>query len=520
MDENYMIGKRILETLTTSLYEEPIVVFREYVQNSLDSKIEAEKLGKDTSGFRVNITIDKENATITIEDNGMGIPTSNFKDKMLRLSHSDKKDRPGHIGFRGIGRLSALPLCKKLAFESKYAEEDVINVCIFDAEKYAVELDKKEDNGVLRLIEDITSFSSRQPCDDEGDQFFRVTIENYSTEIHQLLASNSFEKDLKSLLPLRYSEEFSESKLILDKYREYMEHSLETYMCPVYLDGTLLEKPYTNKDIGVSGIIFWNVSMKQNDSSKKLGLMWFTFDTKIDANNVWKKRNIHGILLRSKNMLMGSNSMFADQASKLPIKTRTYKEMIAALYGVSGEMLIYSEDLEDNAKRDWFRMSLESAYLMNYMNTFLETLQQYRYAISKYLNIKEGATKEKAYANVKDRLKDLLEADPEETLSDVVEKYNRIEMERLAKPTEKKKKKDKDESDETNIDFLSVDDERPDYYKDLESKFEEHKQFYVQIMTVMERFMKEEGLFTTFERMRSNLKSELAKSAKDEDTVG
>jgi hypothetical protein len=31
MDENYMIGKRILETLTTSLYEEPIVVFREYV---------------------------------------------------------------------------------------------------------------------------------------------------------------------------------------------------------------------------------------------------------------------------------------------------------------------------------------------------------------------------------------------------------------------------------------------------------------------------------------------------------
>ena len=52
MDENYMIGKRILETLTTSLYEEPIVVFREYVQNSLDSKVEAEKLGKDTSSFR------------------------------------------------------------------------------------------------------------------------------------------------------------------------------------------------------------------------------------------------------------------------------------------------------------------------------------------------------------------------------------------------------------------------------------------------------------------------------------
>ncbi len=101
-----------------------------------------------------------------------------------------------------------------------------------------------------------------------------------------------------------------------------------------------------------------------------------------------------------------------------------------------------------------------------------------------------------------------------------MEKYNRIETERLAKLAEEKKKKDKGESGEIDINPLSVDDEGPDYSKDLENKFEEHTQFYVRIMTVMERFMKEEGLFTTFERMRSNLKSELAKSAKDEDTVG
>lgn len=34
---NYMVGTGILSVITESLYDNPIVVFREYVQNSVDS---------------------------------------------------------------------------------------------------------------------------------------------------------------------------------------------------------------------------------------------------------------------------------------------------------------------------------------------------------------------------------------------------------------------------------------------------------------------------------------------------
>ena len=50
------IGKNLLETITSALYERPIVLFREYVQNSLDALIEAKAEGKDTE----NSSLDSE----------------------------------------------------------------------------------------------------------------------------------------------------------------------------------------------------------------------------------------------------------------------------------------------------------------------------------------------------------------------------------------------------------------------------------------------------------------------------
>ena len=35
--ENFRTGARLLETLTSALYADPIIVFREYVQNAVDS---------------------------------------------------------------------------------------------------------------------------------------------------------------------------------------------------------------------------------------------------------------------------------------------------------------------------------------------------------------------------------------------------------------------------------------------------------------------------------------------------
>ena len=71
-----VIGPQLLESITSSLYEDPIIIFREYVQNSVDAynrEIDTDK-SKEFEDFRVDIKIDKRRRNIKILDNGYGIP--------------------------------------------------------------------------------------------------------------------------------------------------------------------------------------------------------------------------------------------------------------------------------------------------------------------------------------------------------------------------------------------------------------------------------------------------------------
>ena len=54
-----IIGRDILETLTSSLYENPIVAFREYVQNSVDAYYLAKKTNQIKDPLRIDITVNK-----------------------------------------------------------------------------------------------------------------------------------------------------------------------------------------------------------------------------------------------------------------------------------------------------------------------------------------------------------------------------------------------------------------------------------------------------------------------------
>ena len=75
-----VIGKDVLELLSSSMYINPLAIFREYVQNSADSIDEAVGLGllRSQKEGRVEINIDPQERSVTIRDNGTGIPRSQF----------------------------------------------------------------------------------------------------------------------------------------------------------------------------------------------------------------------------------------------------------------------------------------------------------------------------------------------------------------------------------------------------------------------------------------------------------
>ena len=122
-DENVQVGKYTLESLTTGMYSDPKIVYREYIQNSVDSLEMAVDAGLlESQSMRIDIIVDSEASSISIRDNGMGIPFSEAKETLMNVGNS-KKRHSNNRGFRGIGRLGGMSYCDTLVFTTSAETE-------------------------------------------------------------------------------------------------------------------------------------------------------------------------------------------------------------------------------------------------------------------------------------------------------------------------------------------------------------------------------------------------------------
>lgn len=112
-----IIGKNVIEDLTTAMYEDLKIIYREYIQNSADSIDHAvkEKI-IEARDARIEINIEANKRYICIKDNGTGIQADKFEKIMSSIADS-QKSRESDKGFRGIGRLGGISSCSKLIFK-------------------------------------------------------------------------------------------------------------------------------------------------------------------------------------------------------------------------------------------------------------------------------------------------------------------------------------------------------------------------------------------------------------------
>lgn len=122
-DENVQVGKYTLESLTTGMYSDPKIVYREYIQNSVDSLETAIANNLlEPQGMRIDIVINTEDSIISIRDNGMDIPYAEAKESLMNVGNS-KKRHSNNRGFRGIGRLGGMSYCDTLVFTTSAENE-------------------------------------------------------------------------------------------------------------------------------------------------------------------------------------------------------------------------------------------------------------------------------------------------------------------------------------------------------------------------------------------------------------
>lgn len=114
------VGKDVLELLSSSMYVNPLSVFREYVQNSADAIDDAVSAGllQSSEDGAIAIKLDHIDRRVVIRDNGVGLSNQEFPTRMLSFGASKKRGTDAR-GLRGVGRLAALGYVQQLTFRSR-----------------------------------------------------------------------------------------------------------------------------------------------------------------------------------------------------------------------------------------------------------------------------------------------------------------------------------------------------------------------------------------------------------------
>src|SRR5258706_686938 len=80
-EESIVVGKDILEVLSSAMYVDPLAIYREYIQNAADAIDDARQTGvlsaKEPGTVEIEINIEKRAAII--RDNGTGVPSEEFE---------------------------------------------------------------------------------------------------------------------------------------------------------------------------------------------------------------------------------------------------------------------------------------------------------------------------------------------------------------------------------------------------------------------------------------------------------
>ena len=304
-----LIGKDVIESLTLGMYEDCRFIYREYVQNAADQVDKAVAEGLMNKGEEhIQIEIDPENRSIIIEDNATGIAEANVVPILRNIAHSTKQ-RGVDKGFRGIGRLGGLGYCANLRFETSFKGEPVKSIMKWDAEllKFIIN-DRDNQEEAVEVLERVTETNTYKEREDA--HYFRVVMEDVTSD--DLLDVKSVTDYLSMVAPVDINSRF----IFRSKIREYMKEnnlSLDTYN--IYINDTQIYKPYTNyiyeDNHGgkkqVDDILDVDFLMEKDENDEIIYWGWYSLSR---LNGQMKPLNIaRGIRLRKSNIQIGDEEI-------------------------------------------------------------------------------------------------------------------------------------------------------------------------------------------------------------------
>ena len=240
-------SKRLLDLMINSIHTHKEIFLREIISNASDAidkryfkASAAGETGLSRENFEIRITPDKNNRTLIISDNGIGMTLDELENNLGIIANSgslnfkkDNEDKKGEIdiiGQFGVGFYSAFMVSKKIEVISKTIDSDKAYVWTSEgADGYDIEETTKEEVGteiILTLRDDND--------DDEYSKYLdeyeiRSLIRKYSDYIRYPIVMSCEKSKL-----IEVSDEEKEKEDYEPKYETYFEDDKLNSMVPIW----------------------------------------------------------------------------------------------------------------------------------------------------------------------------------------------------------------------------------------------------------------------------------------------
>ena len=277
-------SKQLLNLMINSIYTNKEIFLRELISNASDAIDKYKYLQLTSEGklnvkdYQIYLVVDKQNRTLTIKDNGIGmshddlvnslgtIASSGSKEFLKKYKEAKDSEDLNIIGQFGVGFYSAFMVASKIEVLTKTVDDKAYKFSSDGVKEYTIEEATKEDTGT-----EITLYLK----EDKDDENYSTFLEYYTLEDLVKKYSDYIRYPIKLDEVIKTPKKDEKGEEIKDEYDEKVETKILNSMVPLWkknkkdvTDEELekfykdkfsdYEKPFTSLFLNVDGIVKYN----------------------------------------------------------------------------------------------------------------------------------------------------------------------------------------------------------------------------------------------------------------------
>ena len=277
-------SKQLLNLMINSIYTNKEIFLRELISNASDAIDKYKYLQLTSEGklnvkdYQIYLVVDKQNRTLTIKDNGIGmshddlvnslgtIASSGSKEFLKKYKEAKDSEDLNIIGQFGVGFYSAFMVASKIEVLTKTVDDKAYKFSSDGVKEYTIEEATKEDTGT-----EITLYLK----EDKDDENYSTFLEYYTLEDLVKKYSDYIRYPIKLDEVIKTPKKDEKGEEIKDEFDEKVETKILNSMVPLWkknkkdvTDEELekfykdkfsdYEKPFTSLFLNVDGIVKYN----------------------------------------------------------------------------------------------------------------------------------------------------------------------------------------------------------------------------------------------------------------------